>query len=61
MTPQETEQLFEQLVQFKNMGHTIVFISHKLNEVKQISDRISVIRLGESKGTNNAEDVQLKN
>ena len=60
LTPQETEQLFEQLVQFKEMGHTIVFISHKLNEVKQISDRISVIRLGESKGTHNAEDVTIE-
>ncbi|MBR5206917.1 MAG: ATP-binding cassette domain-containing protein, partial [Erysipelotrichaceae bacterium] len=45
---------------FKEMGHTIVFISHKLNEVKQISDRISVIRLGESKGTHNAEDVTIE-
>ena len=60
LTPQETEQLFEQLIQFKNMGHTIVFISHKLNEVKQISDRISVIRLGESKGTYDAEGVTIE-
>ncbi len=60
LTPQETEQLFEQLLQFKQMGHTIVFISHKLNEVKQISDRISVIRLGESKGTHDAKDVTIE-
>ncbi|MCF0109529.1 MAG: ABC transporter ATP-binding protein [Erysipelotrichaceae bacterium] len=59
LTPQETEQLFEQLKAFKEMGHTIVFISHKLNEVKQISDRITVIRLGETKGTYNAEDVTI--
>lgn len=60
LTPQETEQLFEQLIQFKEMGHTIVFISHKLNEVKQISDRISVIRLGETKGTYDAKDVTIQ-
>lgn len=60
LTPQETEQLFEQLTHFKEIGHTIVFISHKLNEVKQISDRISVIRLGESKGTYDAKDVTLE-
>lgn len=60
LTPQETEQLFEQLIQFKEMGHTIVFISHKLNEVKQISDRISVIRLGESKGTYDAEGITIE-
>lgn len=60
LTPQETEQLFEQLVRFKEMGHTIVFISHKLNEVKQISDRITVIRMGETKGTYNAKDITIE-
>ena len=44
LTPQETEKLFDQLRQFKSQGHTILFISHKLEEVKKISDRISVIR-----------------
>ena len=51
LTPQETEQLFVQLRSFKEQGHTILFISHKLEEVKKISDRISVIRNGISKGT----------
>ena len=37
LTPQETVQLFEQLKGFKELGHTIIFISHKLNEVKEIS------------------------
>lgn len=60
LTPQETEQLFEQLENFKALGHTIVFISHKLNEVKQISDRITVIRLGETKGTYDAKDVSIE-
>lgn len=59
LTPQETESLFEQLKIFKEMGHTIVFISHKLNEVKQISDRITVIRNGETKGTHDAKDVTI--
>ena len=36
LTPQETETLFEELLKFKEMGHTIIFISHKLNEVKRI-------------------------
>ncbi len=51
LTPQETEKLFDQLRFFKEQGHTILFISHKLEEVKKISDRISVIRNGVSKGT----------
>ncbi len=59
LTPQETQALFEQLKMFKELGHTIVFISHKLNEVKEISDRISVIRNGESKGTFDAENVTI--
>lgn len=59
LTPQETEALFEQLEKFKETGHTIVFISHKLNEVMQISDRITVIRNGETKGTYDAADITM--
>lgn len=59
LTPQETEQLFEQLKGFKELGHTIIFISHKLNEVKEISDRITVIRSGETKGTYDARDITI--
>lgn len=59
LTPQETEQLFVELEGFKKAGHTILFISHKLTEVKQISDRITVIRNGESRGTFNNEDITL--
>lgn len=59
LTPQETEALFEQLLYFKKLGHTIIFISHKLNEVKQISDKITVISSGETKGTYNCEDISI--
>lgn len=60
LTPQETEQLFVELKKFKESGHTIIFISHKLNEVKEISDRISVIRKGELISTHNTKDVSLE-
>ena len=60
LTPQETEQLFVELKKFKENGHTIIFISHKLNEVKEISDRISVIRKGELISTHNTKDVRLE-
>ncbi|MBR4462571.1 MAG: ABC transporter ATP-binding protein [Erysipelotrichaceae bacterium] len=60
LTPQETEKLFEQLRQFKEQGHTILFISHKLEEVKKISDRISVIRNGVSKGTYKNEELTME-
>lgn len=60
LTPQETEQLFEQLRSFKEQGHTILFISHKLEEVKRISDKISVIRNGVSKGTYLNEELTME-
>lgn len=51
LAPQETEQLFEELLHLKKQGHTIVFISHKIPEIKQISDRITVMRSGKTVGT----------
>jgi simple sugar transport system ATP-binding protein len=60
LTPQETDQLFTQLRYFKEIGHTIIFISHKLREVKAISDRISVIRQGAYLGTYAAGSVSVE-
>lgn len=57
LTPQETVELFEKLLQLKTEGLTVVFISHKLREVKQITDRISVIRQGELIETFYTKDV----
>lgn len=57
LTPQETEELFERLLELKKHGMTIIFISHKLNEVKRISDRITVLKAGETKGTYLTKDV----
>lgn len=60
LTPQETEELFVQLINLKKQGFTIVFISHKLQEVKQICDRITVLRLGRVTGHANIEDVEIE-
>lgn len=57
LTPQETRELFVQLRALKEMGHTIIFISHKLQEIKEICDRITVLRLGKCMGTCNVADV----
>jgi simple sugar transport system ATP-binding protein len=57
LTPQETKELFSELKSLKNDGYTIVFISHKLNEVKELSDRVTVMRNGRSIGTSRIEDV----
>ena len=49
--------MFEILQNLKNDGKSIVFISHKLNEIMQISDRISVMRQGEYMGTVDKKDT----
>ena len=51
LTPQETEELFKMIRALIAVGYTILFISHKLNEIKEISDRVSVMRSGKLIGT----------
>ena len=51
LTPQEIRRLFMILRNMKEDGKAIVIITHKLNEVMEISDRISVLRKGENVGT----------
>ena len=51
LTPQETVELFQQLHKLRLEGHTIIFISHKLDEIKRICDRATIMRAGRSMGT----------
>lgn len=46
LTPREVEDLFQNLDMMRQRGHSLIFITHKLNEVQQISDRITVMRDG---------------
>jgi ABC-type uncharacterized transport system ATPase subunit len=46
LTPQETEDLFAAIRRLRDGGMTVLFISHKLREVREISDRVSVMRAG---------------
>ncbi|MFN3282901.1 MAG: ABC transporter ATP-binding protein [Pseudothermotoga sp.] len=57
LTPQESDELFEQIMRLKAQGKTIVFISHKLDEVLKISDRITVLRKGQRITTLENKDV----
>ncbi|CAA9397583.1 ABC transporter ATP-binding protein [uncultured Nocardioides sp.] len=50
LTPQETDELMEIMRQLKEAGKAIVFITHKLREVREVADRITVIRLGKVVG-----------
>ncbi|MBN2257349.1 MAG: ABC transporter ATP-binding protein [Anaerolineaceae bacterium] len=51
LVPQEVDVLFEVLERLRKSGLSVVFISHKLNEVMALCDRISVLRLGKMAGT----------
>lgn len=51
LVPQEVDELFENLRELKGEGLTIIFISHKLDEVRAIADEITVIRRGTTVGT----------
>lgn len=57
LTPQETDELFIQLKKLRELGHTIIFISHKLDEIKAICDRATIMRNGRSKGTYYVKDI----
>ena len=50
LTTQETVGLFRELKALKEQGFTIIFISHKLNEIKELTDRITIMRAGKSLG-----------
>lgn len=57
LTPQEIPQLFGELKRLRDNGQTILFISHHLEEVLELSDRITVLRRGKKVGTIEARDA----
>jgi simple sugar transport system ATP-binding protein len=57
LTPQETEELFVTLRRLRDEERAIIFISHKLAEVRAISDRVTVLRRGQTVGTFLTEEV----
>ena len=56
----ETENLLEMVKTLQSKGVTILYISHRLEEVFQISDRISILRDGEYIGTRNTAETDRK-
>ena len=57
LTPQETQELFVQLKALKNDGIAIIFISHKLEEVMELCDRVTVLRHGRTVGSDVIENL----
>ena len=60
LTPQETSRLFEILRRMKQEGCAVIIITHKLNEVLEISDRVTILRKGESVATVNTADTNAQ-
>ncbi len=60
LTPQETRKLFDVLRKMRDDGKSIIIITHKLNEVMEISDRVSILRKGEYVGTVDTKDTTEK-
>ena len=61
LTPIEVEELFKTLTRLKNLSITIIFISHKLKEVKRITDRVTVLRKGKVVGVVETREVDEAN
>ena len=57
LTPQEIDELMNTMREFAREGKSILFISHKLNEIMQVSDRVTVLRKGKCIGTVNTKDT----
>ena len=57
LTPQEVDQLFSTLRTLVDDGLTIIFITHKLDEVMEISDRVTVLRKGKAIATVNTAET----
>jgi simple sugar transport system ATP-binding protein len=57
LAPQEVKELFVNLKRLKQEGKTIIFISHKLDEVLEIADKITVLRRGEVAGSAVPEEI----
>jgi len=60
LVPQEVDALFDNLRELKAEGHTLIFISHKLDEVRQVADDITVIRRGTTVKTVKPDEVSSR-
>ena len=60
LTPQEIKKLFDVLRKMREDGKSIIIITHKLNEVMEISDKVTILRKGEYIGTVNTAETSEK-
>lgn len=60
LTPQEVTELFNMIHSLTEEGKTVILITHKLDEIKAIADRCTILRLGETKGTVDVKETSTK-
>ena len=59
LTEKEIQLLFDTIREIKKLGVTVIFISHRLGEVKQIADAITILRDGEVVGSGKMNDMDM--
>ena len=59
LTPQETKELFQIMKALKSKGKAIIFITHKLNEVMEIADRVTVMRKGRTVASMRTDETSV--
>ena len=59
LTPQETDELFNVIRTLVDEGKTVIFITHKLREVMEIADRVTVMRNGEVQGVSETKNTSI--
>ncbi len=60
LTPQEARELFVIIRKLAQSGKTVIFITHKLLEVMEVADRVTVMRRGERVGTKDIKDTSIR-
>ena len=60
LSKKETEVLFEMIEQLKGQGIGVIYVSHKLEEIKQIGDRVTILRDGKNIATLNLREAELR-
>ncbi|MEZ4666429.1 MAG: ABC transporter ATP-binding protein [Anaerolineae bacterium] len=60
LTPQEVHELYTVIRKLADSGRTVILITHKLLEVKEVADRVSVMRRGKMIGTHQVADVSIR-
>jgi general nucleoside transport system ATP-binding protein len=60
LTPLEIDELMSIMKNFQKLGKTIILITHKLNEIKQVADKVTVLRRGKQVGVLNVFDVSTQ-